>query len=78
MTDHSTVTGRLRELRELARVTIQDAAAEIGVSYASFWNAERGYRKLKDHQLELLEAFYAQKINERLKAVSRSLGAEGN
>jgi len=74
MTNHSEVGTRLRELRELARVTIQDAAAVVSVSYTSLWNVEHGYSKLTDQQIELLEALYAPKINERLKRLSKSLG----
>ena len=74
MANHSEVGTRLRELRELARVTIQDAARVVGVSYTGLWNVEHGYSKLTDRQVELLEALYAPKINERLKRLSRSLG----
>jgi transcriptional regulator with XRE-family HTH domain len=73
--NHSEVASRLRELRELARVTIQDAAAVVGVSCTRLWKVEHDYSKLTDRQIELLEAFYAPKVNERLKRVSRSLGA---
>jgi hypothetical protein len=69
---------RLRELRELARVTIQDAAALVGISYTSLCNYELGHGKLSDGQIEVLEAFYSPKVAERLNAVSRSLGAKGN
>ena len=31
------------------------------------WNVEHGYSKLTDRQVELLEALYAPKVNERLK-----------
>lgn len=77
MENDSTVTGRLRELRELAQVSIHDAAVVIGVSYASLWNIERGYGKLKDGQLELLETFYGKKIGERLGRIMKSLDPEG-
>src|SRR5258708_31192444 len=76
MANHSEVTSRLRELRELARVTIQDAAAVVGVSYTCLWNVEHGYSKLTDRQVQLLQDFYVPKINERPKHVSRSLGAQ--
>jgi hypothetical protein len=74
MENHSVGT-RLRELRELARVRIQHAAGVVGVSYTGLWNVEHGYAKLTDRQVEILECFYAPRVKERLKRISRSLGA---
>jgi hypothetical protein len=72
MANHSDM-GRLRELRELGRVTIMEAAALIGVSYTALWNAEHGFSKLTDQQVEVLEAFYAPRASERIKLISRAL-----
>jgi len=74
--NYSRGANRLRELRDLARVTLHDAATVIGVSYTTVWKAENGYSKLSERQIELLEAFYAPKLAERLKRISRSLGAQ--
>jgi transcriptional regulator with XRE-family HTH domain len=64
---------RLRELRELARVTIQDAAALVGISYTSLCNYELGHGKLSDRQIEGLEAFCVPKVAERLASILKSL-----
>jgi hypothetical protein len=72
MANHSDM-GRLRQLRELARVTIMEAAALIGISYTSLWNVEHGFSKLTDQQVEVLESFYAPKCSERLKLISKAL-----
>lgn len=80
MAKDATVAARLRELgerlrgmRELGGLSIQDSAPVIDVSYATLSNIERGQGKLKDGQLELLEAFYGKKIDERLARVIKSL-----
>jgi transcriptional regulator with XRE-family HTH domain len=67
---------RLRELRELARVKIHEAAALLGISYTGLWNLEHGHGKFTDRQIELLECFYIPKVNERLKRISQLFAIE--
>jgi hypothetical protein len=61
---------RLRELRELARVSIADAAALAGGVYTTLQNFETGHGRLTDRQIKVLEAHYAPLVSERLKHIS--------
>lgn len=67
MLDHH----RLRELRELAQITIAEAAGVVHTSYTTLCNFELGHGKLTDRQIEILEAFYAPKVSERLAKLER-------
>ena len=73
MAQYSESTNRFRVMRELAGVRMHDAAALLKVSYSFIWNIENGYSRLTDEQAEVLEAFYAPRVQERLKLISQAL-----
>jgi len=73
MAQYSETTNQFRIMRELAGVRMHDAAALLKVSYSFIWNIENGFSKLTDQQAEVLEAFYAPRVQERLKLISQAL-----
>ena len=70
------ITSQFVALRDLARVSIQEAADAAKVSYATLWNFENGHRKLKETQLKLLRDFYLEKFNERFQSIVKLLEPE--
>ena len=67
---------RLRELRELAGVTIGQAAKAAGVSFGTLWNFEHGKTVPTVRQISILEVFYVAKLNARGKRIITLLQAE--
>lgn len=56
---------RLREMREEHRLSQQQVATALGISYVQVGRLERGYSKLKDEHLEKLAAA-SSTINRRM------------
>ena len=73
MARYSESTNRFRIMRELAGVRMHDAAALLRVSYSFIWNIENGFSRLTDEQAQVLESFYAPRVQERLKLISEAL-----
>jgi transcriptional regulator with XRE-family HTH domain len=66
---------QLRELRELADVTISRAAKVAGVSFGTLWNFEHDKAVLRDRQISTLIALYLRKFDSRTKRISRLLAS---
>ena len=71
-----THVGKIRELRELAGLSLHEAAGLLEISYSKMWSAEAGYAKLTERQEQKLEEVYSARIRERLKRVSLTLTGE--
>ena len=65
----------LKEMRALANVTLQEAAAHVGIAYSTVWQAERGYARLKPEQEATLTRFYYAQVQERLARVVEVLAS---
>lgn len=63
----------LRELRRVAGVSIQEAAAHIGTSFTTLQKTECGYTTLTPERMGSLQRFYRGRIGDRLKGVSAAL-----
>ena len=67
--------GSVRELRELAGVSLHQAAARIGISYASMWRFEKGYARLAPEQQKALTDFLLETLQQRTASVCEAFGA---
>jgi hypothetical protein len=63
------------EVREMAGVTLKEAAEVAGVAVSTMWAAERKREKLSEEQWKALLDFYQKRLEERSKRVIESLGA---
>jgi hypothetical protein len=63
----------LYELRDQAGETLERAASWLGVSKSHLWNCEQGRAALGAEQLSSLQAYYLQRISERMERLGASL-----
>jgi len=64
----------IREMRELAGVTVRRAAKAARVSHGQLGNFENGKAVPTTKQLALLGSFYAKEIRDRLKRLWKLIG----
>jgi len=63
------------DLRELAGVTLKEAAEVAGIAVSTMWAVEHGRTQLNEQQANLIMQFYSLRLRERRRRVIESLRA---